>query len=166
MTIDSSVFRATLGHYPTGVCIITTIDAAASPVGMVVGTFTSVSCDPPMIAFLPDRASASWGAIAPSGRFCVNMLAHDQDNLCRAFVGSQSERFASLVHHPSPSGLPVLDGVLGWIDCTIDAVHEAGDHFIVVGLVQEMAIERDVGPLVFHRGKFTQVAGLPLPLSA
>lgn len=157
MTIDPATFRTVMGHYPTGVCVITSRSEAGSAIGMTVGSFTSVSLDPPLIGFLPDRKSASWAAIGATGRFCVNILADDQEQLCRRFSGPEADRFVDVVHRSSASGLPVLDGVVAWIDCDIFAVHEAGDHFFVLGRVNAMTAERAVSPLIFHRGKYGQL---------
>lgn len=158
MNIDPATFRTIMGHYPTGVCVITGITPAGAAVGMTVGTFTSVSLDPPLIGFFPNRRSTSWLSIEATGRFCVNILAEDQELLCRQFSGPGPDRFAEVAHRASQNGLPVLDGAVAWIDCDIHSVQEAGDHFFVLGAVRAMTAERTVSPLIFHRGKFGQVA--------
>ena len=158
-TIDGATFRHVLGHYPTGVCVVTAIEPSGAPVGMAVGSFTSVSLDPPLVAFLPDKASATWQRIAGAGRFCVNVLASDQEQICRQFAARGIDKFAGVSHRLSANGSPVLDGVLAWIDCTLHAVHEAGDHFIVLGEVIELDIARPGQPLLFFRGKYGALAG-------
>lgn len=152
--IDGATFRRVLGHYPTGVCVVTAIDPDGAASGMVVGSFTSVSLDPPLVAFLPDKSSTSWPRIERAGRFCVNVLASDQGDLCRRFASKGEDKFAGLAHRVSANGSPVLDGVVAWIDCTLDAVHEAGDHYIVLGRVHELDISRPDQPLLFFRGKY------------
>lgn len=152
--IDGATFRRVLGHYPTGVCVVTAIDPDGAASGMVVGSFTSVSLDPPLVAFLPDKSSTSWPRIERAGRFCVNVLASDQGDLCRRFASKGEDKFAGLAHRVSANGSPVLDDVVAWIDCTLDAVHEAGDHYIVLGRVHELDISRPDQPLLFFRGKY------------
>jgi|UniRef100_UPI0035CC7927 3-hydroxy-9,10-secoandrosta-1,3,5(10)-triene-9,17-dione monooxygenase reductase component len=152
--IDGATFRRVLGHYPTGVCVVTAIDADGVASGMVVGSFTSVSLAPPLVAFFPDKSSTSWPKIERAGRFCVNVLASDQRDLCRRFASKAEDKFDGLSHRVSANGSPVLDDVVAWIDCTLDAVHEAGDHFIVLGRVHELDIARPDQPLLFFRGQY------------
>lgn len=152
--IDPAAFRRVLGHYPTGVCIITARDDQGVQSGMVVGSFTSASLHPPLIAFLPDKNSRSWKQVERAGRFCVNVLADDQLDLCRSFAAREGDKFAGVSHCISENGSPVLDGVLAWIDCNLHAVHDAGDHWFVLGHVQAMEVERPREPLVFFRGDY------------
>lgn len=152
--IEPTDFRRTLGSYPTGVVIVTGIDDEG-PVGLAIGTFTSVSLDPPLVGFLPDKGSTSWPRIEAGGSFCVNVLAADQLDVCRAFATRGGDKYASCPWRTAATGAPVLDGVLAWIDCRIEAVQEAGDHWFVTGRIEEMAVERDdVGPLLFFRGGY------------
>lgn len=161
MTIEAGSFRRILGHYPTGVCVITALQAGGVPAGMAVGSFTSASLAPPLVAFFPDKGSTSWPTIEAAGRFCVNMLAYDQEWLCRRFASKLENKFEEVSHRLSEARLLILDDVVAWIDCTLHAVHEAGDHFIVLGHVQALAIERDAHPLVFCRGGYGHFSQLP-----
>ncbi len=153
-SFDDATFRRVLGHYPTGVCIITSIATDGKPIGMVVGSFTSVSLDPPLVAFFPGRKSATWPRIEAAGKFCVNVLATDQQELCRQFAISGSDKFARLSHNVSANGSPILNDVIAWIDCTLDVVHEAGDHSIAIGRVVALEVDRPTSPLLFLRGGF------------
>ena len=155
--LDSREFRRILGHYPTGVCVVTAIDGA-EPVGMVVGSFTSVSLEPALVAFLPDRKSTTWPRIQAAGHFCVNVLAEHQQAVCHAFSSKAGKRFGEVLHRRSDTGVPILEGVVAWIDCELYAVHEAGDHFIVVGKVRALDIERGDAPLVFVKGAYGTVS--------
>ncbi|MGA5538011.1 flavin reductase family protein [Mycolicibacterium nivoides] len=149
-------FRDVLSTVPTGVVVITAIEGSR-PVGLVVGTFTSVSLDPPLVGFLPAASSTSFPRVLASGAFCANVLTHDQQDVCRAFAASGSDKFAGLSWQPAPvSGSPVLDGVAAWIDCSITAVHEAGDHLIVIGAVDHLAVAATSPSLVFYRGGYTR----------
>jgi len=155
---DPNEFRRVLGHYPTGVCVITASPEGGRPTGLVVGSFTSVSLAPPMVGFLPDRSSTSWPKVQAAGHFCVNVLAANQIAVCRAFSSKAEDKFAGISYRLSPRGVPILDGVIAWIDCTLHAVHEAGDHFIVLGDVQALAVEKRHAPLLFFQGGYGQFA--------
>ena len=152
--IDQRQFRDVLGQFPTGVTVVTGL-AGERPVGLTIGSFTSVSLDPPLVAFLPTRDSATWVAMREAGVFCANVLAEDQDALCWAFAKSgDDDRFSGLNWHAGKSRAPVIDGCLAHIDCRIEDVHAAGDHDIVVGRVVELAVDDATrGPLLFHGGK-------------
>lgn len=161
-SIDAQHFRTVLGHFPTGVAVITGIDTDGKPAGMAVGSFSSVSLDPPLVAFMPDKSSTSWPKLQPSGSFCVNILGAEQEEVCRTFAMRGGDKFAELAWHPAGSGSPVLDGVLAWIDCDVDVVHEAGDHYIVIGKVRELDIHTPALPLVFFQGGYGRFASLSL----
>lgn len=153
ITIDPTAFRQVLGAYPTGVCAITARGADGNPVGMVVGTFTSVSLDPPLVGFLPDKGSSSWPQIEAAGRFCVNVLGSDQQAECRQLAG-KGEKFAGLDVTISDHDLPVIAGAIARIECTIHSVTEAGDHWFVLGNVLHMEVSRDEDPMLFHKGRY------------
>lgn len=153
LSLDGREFRRILGHHPTGVSVITTFGDDA-PVGMVVGSFTSASLDPPLVAFLPDRRSTTWPRIEAAGHFCVNVLAEHQQHLCQLLSRPAEKRFEGIPYRLSATGLPIIDGVVAWIDCILHAVHEAGDHFIAIGLVRSLAVEQAGAPLVILRGGY------------
>ena len=163
LTVEAAHFRQVLGHFPTGVAVITAIDAAGCPVGMAVGSFTSVSLDPPLVGFLPDRSSTSFPRIRTAASFCVNVLAADQRELCQRFASRGGDKFAGLEWAPAPSGAPRLAGVAAWIDCDLVSVSEAGDHYFVLGRVRELDAQADATPLVFHRGGYGGIEPLPPP---
>ncbi|WP_307824959.1 flavin reductase family protein [Streptomyces sp. M2CJ-2] len=152
--VDSAAFRQALGHHPTGVALISSTDADGKPLGMIVGTFNSVSLDPPLVGFLPARDSASFAAIRESGRFTVNILAHDQEDVCRALSRPAGKRFEGLAWSPSGNGSPVLPDVVCSIDCSLEACTPAGDHYFVTGLVESLEVHRPVAPLLFFQGGF------------
>jgi flavin reductase (DIM6/NTAB) family NADH-FMN oxidoreductase RutF len=149
------LFRRVLGHFPTGVVIVTAIDDG-TPVGMAIGSFTSVSLDPPLIAILPAKTSVSWPRIAAAGAFCVNVLNARQEALCRTFATTGADKFAGVPWQPSPSGAPALTGALAWIDCSLEQLVEAGDHYIALGRVRALDVSADQGtePLVFFKGGY------------
>jgi flavin reductase (DIM6/NTAB) family NADH-FMN oxidoreductase RutF len=153
-TVHPARMREVLGNYPTGVSVITAIDEDGAPAGMAVGTFTSVSLDPPLIAFLPDKGSSSFPRIRTAKSFCVNVLGAEQQNICRAFARRGGDKFDGVCWQPAPSGAPRLDGAAAWIDCDFDSVTDAGDHYLVMGRVRELDGVADALPLVFFQGGY------------
>ncbi|WP_324783355.1 flavin reductase family protein [Streptomyces sp. H51] len=159
--VDQAAFRQVLGQFATGVTVITApaADGEDGPAGFACQSFSSLSLDPPLVAFMVGRRSTTWPRIARAGVFCVNVLAADQAELCRGFAVSGGEKFAGVDHEPAPfSGAPRLAGAVAWIDCAIHAVHTGGDHLIVVGRVGALGTGEceDTPPLLFHQGRFRQ----------
>jgi 3-hydroxy-9,10-secoandrosta-1,3,5(10)-triene-9,17-dione monooxygenase reductase component len=152
--IDQSHFRSVLGHYPTGVCVITGRSEGSAAAGLVVGTFASVSLDPPLVGFYPARESRSWGRIREGSRFCVNVLGADQLDLCRKFAARDDDKFVGVSHRTSERGLPILDGVVAAIECDLVDERDAGDHTMVLGRVIALEILRAADPLLFFRGQY------------
>ena len=154
---DSARFRQVLGHLPTGVVIVTGIDAQAQPAGVTIGSFVSVSLDPPLVGFFIGH-SRSWPSIAHSGLFCVNVLSDAQTELCWRFakdpVDGAANRFDGLEWQKSSNGMPVLSGILASIECTVESVTPAGDHQFVLGRVTSMdTTDVTNGAMVFYKGK-------------
>lgn len=152
--IEATHFRQVMGRYPTGVAVVTGLDGDGCPVGLAVGSFTSVSLDPPLVAFMPDRRSTSWPRIMASGRFCVNILSEAQENTCRIFASKSPDKFAQSEWYPSELGSPILNEAVAWVDCVVEAIHPAGDHDIVIGRVHGMEQANNEGPLLFYRGGY------------
>ena len=150
---DSARFREVLGHFPSGVTIVTAMDDG-EPVGFTCQAFTSLSLDPPLVALAPGKTSTSWPRIAAAGAFCVNILAEEQEALCRDFAVSGGDKFAGIGWRPAANGAPVLHDVLAWVECSFVRSHDAGDHELVIGLVQDMGVRSGGRPLVFYRGGF------------
>lgn len=159
-TTNSAHFRTVLGHVPTSVVVIAGLDTGGEPRGMCVGSFTSVSLDPPMVLFCVAKSSTTWPLIEPGGQFAVNVLGEHQHTLGGTFASSRPDRFDDVAWQLSPLGSPVLEGVVAWLDCTTVQSYDAGDHFIVTALVNSLdaaATAEAVGPLVFHRGEFSTI---------
>lgn len=163
-SIDPQTYRRVLGQYPTGVCVVTAISPEHGLSGMVVGSFTSVSLDPPLIAFFPAKSSTSWPKIEAAGHFCVNILSADQEDVCRTFFATSGDKFTGLKTTPASSGAPVIDGAVAWIDCAIDRVDDAGDHYLVMGRVLELGTATAALPLLFFQGGYGRFA--PMSLAA
>ena len=161
--IDQRVFRDTMGRFCTGVVLVTGMDGD-TPVGFAAQSFVSLSLDPPLVAVCPATTSSSWPRIRASGHYCINVLGADQKALCDAFACSGGDKYEGVSWTPAPSGSPRIAGVLAWIDCDLDAEHDAGDHTIAVGRVRafEAAEDRPVGadPLLFFTGSYGRFAPL------
>jgi 3-hydroxy-9,10-secoandrosta-1,3,5(10)-triene-9,17-dione monooxygenase reductase component len=160
MVIEAAAFRQVLGYYPTGVSAITAMGVDGKPVGLVVGTFSSVSLDPPLVGFLPDMNSATWPKIEQAGLFCVNVLASDQIDVCRQLAGRGKDKFAEVEYTVSDHNLPVVTNALATIECKLYSVTDAGDHFFVLGRVLRLEATRDADPMLFFRGRYGGFAGL------
>ncbi|WP_406163382.1 flavin reductase family protein [Streptomyces sp. NBC_01005] len=155
--VDPGEFRRVLGHFASGVTIVTAHDPddAAGPTGFACQSFASLSLDPPLVTFMVARTSTTWPRIARAGAFCVNILGADQGALCRSFAVSGADKFAGVAYAAAPAtGSPLLDSVPAWIDCRVQTVHTGGDHLIVVGRVAAMGAVDGADPLLFHRGTF------------
>jgi 3-hydroxy-9,10-secoandrosta-1,3,5(10)-triene-9,17-dione monooxygenase reductase component len=148
--------RRVAGTFPTGVTILTAA-SAGGPVGMAANSFTSLSLDPPLVLVCVGHSSSTWPLIEQTGEFCVNILAAGQEHLARRFALKGADRFVDVGFGDSPNGSPLLDGALGFIDCSIERMVEGGDHLVVIGAVTDLGVLRDGPPLVFHRSGF----GLP-----
>jgi 3-hydroxy-9,10-secoandrosta-1,3,5(10)-triene-9,17-dione monooxygenase reductase component len=151
--IDAARYRQVLGHFATGVTVITAVDRG-EPVGMAANSFSSVSLEPPLVLFCAAYSSSTWPRIDSADRFCVNILASQQEDVCRVFAAKGADRFSQIGWRPAESGAPILEGALAWLDCTIDARHDAGDHVIVVGRVQDLGVADSGTPLLFYRGGY------------
>ncbi|AZQ40478.1 flavin reductase [Streptomyces cyaneochromogenes] len=159
--VGQAEFRRVLGNFATGVAVVTApapAGAPHTPAGFACQSFSALSLDPPLVAFMVGRTSTTWPRIARAGVFCVNVLSAGQGELCRGFAVSGADKFAGVAYDAAPaSGSPRLAGTLAWIDCTIHAVHTGGDHLIVVGRVDALgASDGDEAPLLFHKGRFLQ----------
>lgn len=163
--IDSQTFRNTMGQFCTGV-VVATASGQNEPVGFAAQSFVSLSLDPPLVALCPAKTSTSWPKMRESGSFCINMLASDQQPVCDAFARSGGDKFEGLGWSPGATGSPVLDGILAYVDCSLEAEHDAGDHTIVVGRVQALAVVKSGTPLLFYRGGYGTFEPLTDPLTA
>ena len=149
-------FRDVLGRFGSGVTVVTGI-SSDEPVGLTCQSFSSVSLDPPLVLFIPAKTSRAWPLIQRSGKFCVNFLAADQAELSNTMASRGIDKFAEVKWTPSPgTGSPMLEGSLAHIDCTIHTVHEAGDHYVVIGRVVDLLTPDGPTsePLLFYRGEY------------
>ncbi|MCB1250465.1 MAG: flavin reductase family protein [Acidimicrobiales bacterium] len=154
---DDAKFRQVLGHFPTGVTVVTAVDDDG-PVGMAIGSFASLSLEPPQVLFCANVASSSWARIRGAGHFCVNVLAEDQEDVCRVFASRADDKFAEVGWKHSGNGMPRLEGILAHLDCDIADVVRSGDHDIVIGGVTALDVAHEGGPLLFFRGGYGRFA--------
>jgi 3-hydroxy-9,10-secoandrosta-1,3,5(10)-triene-9,17-dione monooxygenase reductase component len=147
-------FRDVLGRFASGVTVVTAISNGA-PVGMTCQSFSSVSLDPPLVLFVPAKTSRAWPLIQRAGRFCVNFLSDAQANLSNIMASRGADKFEGVTWRPSEAtGSPLFDDTLGHVDCSIHAVHEAGDHYVVIGKVLDLQASDAEGPLLFYQGEY------------
>ncbi len=155
-TFDSKEFRSVLGNLPTGVVIVSGVDVSGEPQGVTIGSFVSISLDPPLVGFFQGLNSKTWPAIAASGSFCANVLAQDQSELCWRFAKEAEGRFEGVKWTPATSGSPKIVGSLAHIDCTIESSSQVGDHLFIVGRVQNLEALADAkSAMVFFKGSVT-----------
>jgi flavin reductase (DIM6/NTAB) family NADH-FMN oxidoreductase RutF len=151
--VDPQIMRDVLGHFASGVTVVTAL-TAEGPAGFTCQSFSSLSLEPPLVAFAPSRTSQTWPALRAIGRFCVNVLAEGQDAVSQNFARSGVDKFDGVRWSPSPQGSPVLDDVVAWIDGELWAEYDGGDHSIVVARVIDLGAEPGRRPLLFHRGNY------------
>lgn len=148
-------YRHVLGHFISGVTIVTGM-SEGKPVGLACQAFTSLSIDPPLILVCVAKTSSSWPRIKRSGHFAVNLLSESQEDVCKQFGRSGANKFEGISWHPAErTGAPLIEGSVGWIECEISQILEGGDHWIVVGAVQDLAACPQA-PLTYFRGAFNQ----------
>lgn len=152
--IDDRAFRNAMGNFCTGVVIATGLDGE-TPVGFAAQSFVSLSLDPPLVALCPAKSSSSWPKIRSSGNFCINILSQAQKPVCDVMAQSGGEKFTTIGWRSGETGAPIIDEVLGYVDCSLEAEHDAGDHTIAIGRVRDFAILHDDGPpLLFFKGAY------------
>jgi 3-hydroxy-9,10-secoandrosta-1,3,5(10)-triene-9,17-dione monooxygenase reductase component len=151
-TFDEARFKEALGHFATGVTVVTALEDG-QPVGFTCQAFSSLSLDPPLVALAPAKTSTSWPRIARAGAFCVNILSEHQEALSRTFSVSGGDKFTGVGWHPGQTGAPVLTGCLAWVECELGLIHDAGDHELVTGRVVDLGVAGG-RPLLFYRGGF------------
>jgi flavin reductase (DIM6/NTAB) family NADH-FMN oxidoreductase RutF len=157
---DDRAFRMAMGNFCTGVVIATGMQDS-TPAGFAAQSFVSLSLDPPLVALCPGKSSSSWPKLRDSGSFCINILAADQQAVCDAMAKSGGDKFSEFAWHAGATGSPILEGVLGYVDCDLEAEHDAGDHTIAIGRVRDFAVtDVEKLPLLFFRGGYGDFNGL------
>jgi flavin reductase (DIM6/NTAB) family NADH-FMN oxidoreductase RutF len=157
--ISPDEFRRILGHFASGVTVITVCDGDGRPTGLTASAFTSVSLEPPLILVCVDHKAQSYPALAAGKRFAVNILNLEQEAVSRRFATTKIDnKFEGVPFTLSPLGLPLLDNALAQLECETVNVHVAGDHTIFVGRVERSSANSGL-PLVYYRGKYDRLSG-------
>jgi 3-hydroxy-9,10-secoandrosta-1,3,5(10)-triene-9,17-dione monooxygenase reductase component len=159
---DPQAFRAVCGTFATGVTVVTT-EGPDGPHGGTVNSFTSLSADPPQVIVCLARHSRTWQAVEASGSFAVNILSADQQDVARLFASRESDKLGRVGWTPAANGAPLLDGVVGSIECTLTAALEQSTHMLLIGSVTAAVHHGGREPLIFFRS--TMHEGLAAPES-
>lgn len=158
MPVDQLEFRRVMGHFATGVTVISTHDRAGGLFGLTANAVASVSLRPPMVLVCVDKQSDSHGSVAVSEVFAVNILSHRQETLSRRFAKSGGDKFAGIGYRLGVSGAPILEDTLAHLECRLLHAFDAGDHTIYVGEAIDVATGRAEEPLLFFRGGYRNTA--------
>jgi flavin reductase (DIM6/NTAB) family NADH-FMN oxidoreductase RutF len=155
--VDPSEFRRILGHWTSGVAVVTSQSASAGPFGLTASAVTSVSLDPPLVLVCIDRAADSHDSIRAAGSFAVNVLPQSSERTARRFASDETAvKFEGIAYRSEVTGAPVLDEALAWVDCRVHHAFDGGDHTIFVGEVLA-GDAREGEPLVYYRGGFNRL---------
>lgn len=154
---DAATLRQVMGHFCTGVAVITAHDGDR-PLGFTCQSVVSLSLEPPFVSFCPTKTSRSWPQLREARHLCINVLAHDQKDVCRTFATSGADKFADVEWTTAPNGAPALGGTLARIDATVEVEHDAGDHTIVIARITDLTADVDRQPLLFFKGGYGDFA--------
>jgi flavin reductase (DIM6/NTAB) family NADH-FMN oxidoreductase RutF len=157
--LDPNLFREALARWATGVAFVTAAPDG-EPAGLIVNSLSSVSLDPPLVSFCPSRGSLTWQRMRRTGRFGVNVLGTHHEGFVRRATPAGVDRFADLNWEFGRGGVPLLVDALAALECEIIGEHAAGDHWIVLGRVDDLQTTPNADPLVFFAGAF---GGLQAP---
>jgi 3-hydroxy-9,10-secoandrosta-1,3,5(10)-triene-9,17-dione monooxygenase reductase component len=160
--VTKGEFRHILGHFATGVTVITTCDADGVPRGFTANAFTSLSLDPPLVVVCVDKRSHTYPALQASrAAFAVNILSRDQEELSRLFASKEQDKFSGLSFSLGPLGQPILHEVLAFLECRVIERFPGGDHTILVAEVHHLGTVADEEPLLYYRGAYTSTGPYP-----
>lgn len=159
--IEPGVFRKVMGHFVTGVSVVTALDGER-PLGITVNALSSVSLQPPLVMVALDRRRFLTPVLRAGGRYAVNILAEDQQALSDCFAGAPvapgREDFCGAAWHPGPTGLPLLDGAIATLECTVVETFSAGDHDLFIGQVDTLGSHgREAMPLLYYRRRYLRI---------
>jgi flavin reductase (DIM6/NTAB) family NADH-FMN oxidoreductase RutF len=156
MPISHEAFRQTMGHWASGVTVVTTRRPGGIH-GMTASSFCSVSLDPPLVLVCVDRRNRTHSHLAEQGAFCAHILAVGQEELsqrCAGRMGEHGNELHGVPYREGKTGAPVLEGCLAYLDCRVLYAHDGGDHTIFVGQIEEAGVDEDAHPLLYFRGRY------------
>ncbi len=162
MDVGPELFRKVMGHFVTGVTVVTTFDAGGRPAGITVNALSSVSLEPPLVVVALDRRRFITPIVHEAGRFAVSILSEDQQALSDCFAGAPvtpgREDFCGAAWTPGETGLPILDGSIASLECTVTDSYPVGDHDLFIGRVEALANEEHhPQPLLYYRRRYLRV---------
>ncbi len=151
--IDLDEFRSVLGHFATGVAVVTTLDERGNKVGMTISSFNSVSLDPPLVLWSVAADSQGYNAFTAAEYFAVHVLAMHQKDVASRFAQRGGDKFEQFDCQEGIHGIPILPEFAACFECSAEHIYPGGDHKIIVGRVHRFE-EREVDPLIVHRSRF------------
>ena len=158
MTIEPQELRRVMGHFATGVTVITTRDIDGTPQGLTANAFMSLSLNPPLILISVDKGATCYACFEPQNGFTVNFLSEEQEEISRRFATKGVDKFAGLQWKEGSNGAAILDGILGHVECKITQCYDGGDHTIVLGEIVNVSATGE-RPLLFFKGKYQRLPG-------
>ncbi|MGB1236313.1 MAG: flavin reductase family protein [Planktomarina sp.] len=153
---DTRAFRNALGGFPTGVCVVTTATPDGQRVGITANSFASVSLDPPLVLWSPAKSSRRHEVYVEAKHFAIHILGKEQGDIANGFV-REANAFKDLDVANNVHGVPLIEGCVARFECLTDALHDAGDHTLIIGAVQNFSTN-DVDPLAFVKGRYAGLA--------
>lgn len=154
MSIDQAEFRRVMGHFATGVTVITTRDGDGAPSGLTANAVSSVSLSPPLVLVCVDKAAETYPCFEASRVFAINILSEAQEAISRRFAKSGGDKFTGLGYKPGITGAPILTDVVAHLECELRHSFDAGDHTIYVGEAVSIAAAKEENPLLYFRGGY------------
>jgi flavin reductase (DIM6/NTAB) family NADH-FMN oxidoreductase RutF len=155
---DKRKFRNALGHFATGVAVITTCHGGNAPIGITVNSFSSVSLDPPLVLWSLDKKSDTLAVFSAIDHFTVNILREDHQEISNRLAKQGDHSLDGLATRAGVNGCPALEQALAHFECDVYARYEAGDHIIMLGRVVHFEYSEDGRPLLYHRGGYQGLA--------
>ncbi|MET9608977.1 flavin reductase family protein [Streptomyces sp. NPDC006512] len=152
--VDPAAFREALGAFASGVTVVAAVGDDGRPAGLACQSFASLSLDPPLVLLCVGKDSTSWPRVRAAGRFGVSILAEEQREVCEALGRPGEEKFAGIGWERSAHGAVRVAGALATVECALDTVHEAGDHWLVTARVLELAARDGGSPLLYFRSDY------------
>ncbi|MFZ0660585.1 MAG: flavin reductase family protein [Candidatus Binataceae bacterium] len=156
MPIEKNELRRVMGHFATGVTVITALRASGEMHGLTANAFSSVSLVPPLLLICVDKKAESYPCFEETKLFTVNILSAEQEALSRKFAVSGGNKFEGVSYHRGANGAPILDGAIAYLECRLSGSMDAGDHTVYLGEI-EQAETHEAKPLLFFRGGYREL---------
>lgn len=155
--VDPTLFRSVLGNFRSGITAVTAL-GPEGPLVLICQSFTSLLLDPPLVLLSPSKTSKTWPRIREIGSFCINILAEHHQEISNQMARSGTDKFAGAEWDTTQLRAPRLTGSAAWLDCTLEAEHDGGDHTIVVAAVHDLSAAAEVRPLLYYQSRYTSLA--------